>query len=127
MDSKTTTKKRILGISAYYHDSAAALIIDGEIISAVQEERFTRKKHDPSFPKEALKYCLKNSNLTLEDINAHHQVAKEFAGVRWENEGRGGKRWNRITSGLKEELDGTFLQVRVVGRSISGKGKAKKA
>ena len=46
--------KKIIGISAYYHDSAAALIIDGEIISAVQEERFTRKKHDSCFPKEAI-------------------------------------------------------------------------
>ena len=60
---------KILGISAYYHDSAVSLIVDGEIISAVQEERFTRKKHDSSFPKNALKYCLKNSNLTLIDID----------------------------------------------------------
>ncbi|MDA1045139.1 MAG: hypothetical protein O3C57_07950, partial [Verrucomicrobia bacterium] len=48
----------ILGISAYYHDSAAALIRDGEIIAAAQEERFTRKKHDPDFPLQAVKYCL---------------------------------------------------------------------
>ncbi len=48
----------ILGISAFYHDSAAALILDGEIIAAAQEERFTRKKHDPSFPVNAVKYCL---------------------------------------------------------------------
>ncbi len=61
--------KKIIGLSCYYHDSAAALIIDGEIISAVQEERFTRKKHDSSFPKEALKYCLANNNLTLKDID----------------------------------------------------------
>ena len=43
-------KKAILGISAYYHDSAAALLVDGEIVAAAQEERFTRKKHDPAFP-----------------------------------------------------------------------------
>ena len=43
----------ILGISAYYHDSAAALVVDGQIIAAAQEERFTRKKHDPDFPAEA--------------------------------------------------------------------------
>ncbi len=66
---KSINKKRVIGISAYYHDSSAALIINGEIISAVQEERFTRKKHDSSFPKEALKYCLKNNHLTLEDID----------------------------------------------------------
>ena len=62
--------KRILGISAYYHDSAASLIIDGEIISAAQEERFTRKKHDESFPENSIKYCLIKNNLSLEDIDA---------------------------------------------------------
>ena len=69
MNLKTTNPTRVIGVSAYYHDSATALIIDGEIISAVQEERFTRKKHDSSFPKEALKYCLENNNLTLKDID----------------------------------------------------------
>jgi carbamoyltransferase len=48
----------ILGISAFYHDSAAALIVDGKIIAAAQEERFTRKKHDPGFPSNAVKYCI---------------------------------------------------------------------
>ena len=69
METRVLDKKIIVGISCYYHDSAAALIINGEIISAVQEERFTRKKHDPSFPKEALKYCLENNSLTLKDID----------------------------------------------------------
>lgn len=58
----------ILGISAYYHDSAAALISDGEIIAAAQEERFTRKKHDAGFPKEAIRYCLEESGITLADV-----------------------------------------------------------
>ena len=49
---------RILGISAYYHDSAAALVVDGEIVAAAQEERFTRKKHDARFPESAVAYCL---------------------------------------------------------------------
>ena len=48
----------ILGISAFYHDSAAALIVDGKIVAAAQEERFTRRKHDPAFPAEAVRYCL---------------------------------------------------------------------
>ena len=60
---------KILGISAYYHDSAASLLVDGEIISAVQEERFTRKKHDSTFPSKAIEYCLKASNLNLSDID----------------------------------------------------------
>ena len=54
----------ILGISAFYHDSAAALIIDGKIISAAQEERFTRKKHDASYPYNAIEYVLNNSKLS---------------------------------------------------------------
>ena len=49
---------RILGISAFYHDSAAALIEDGRIVAAAQEERFTRKKHDARFPRHAVAYCL---------------------------------------------------------------------
>src|SRR4026208_812429 len=53
----------ILGISAFYHDSAAALVRDGEIVAAAQEERFTRKKHDASFPQHAIDYCLKAASL----------------------------------------------------------------
>lgn len=60
---------KIIGISAFYHDSAAALVIDGEIISAAQEERFTRKKHDHSFPKNAIEYCLQNSNISVKDLD----------------------------------------------------------
>ena len=59
----------ILGISAFYHDSAAALVIDGEIVSAVQEERFTRRKHDPRYPISSINYVLSNSKLKLEDID----------------------------------------------------------
>jgi carbamoyltransferase len=61
-------KDYLLGISCFYHDSAAVLICDGEIVSAVQEERFSRKKHDSSFPEKAIKYCLKSNNLDLRDI-----------------------------------------------------------
>ena len=61
--------KSILGISAFYHDSAAALVVDGKIISAAQEERFTRKKHDPSYPHHAVEFVLKNSNLKLSQID----------------------------------------------------------
>ena len=49
----------ILGISAFYHDSAATLVVDGEIVAAAQEERFTRRKHDPEFPSLAADYCLR--------------------------------------------------------------------
>ena len=59
----------ILGISAYYHDSAAALIRDGEIIAAAQEERFSRKKHDARFPKNAIAYCLKEAKIDLQQLD----------------------------------------------------------
>ena len=59
----------ILGISAFYHDAAAALIKDGEIIAAAQEERFTRRKHDPSFPKNAIDYCLREAGIKESDLN----------------------------------------------------------
>ena len=60
---------QILGISAFYHDSAATLIRDGMIIAAAQEERFSRKKHDPSFPKQAISYCLKEARSTVDDVD----------------------------------------------------------
>jgi carbamoyltransferase len=63
-------KKYILGVSAFYHDSAAVILENDKIIAAVQEERFTRKKQDSSFPKESIKYCLNQSGLTLNDLDA---------------------------------------------------------
>src|SRR6185436_18468306 len=65
------TNKRtvILGISAFYHDAAAAHVVDGEIVAAAQEERFTRKKHDPSFPALAVEYCLREAKISPEDLD----------------------------------------------------------
>jgi len=60
---------RILGISAFYHDSAAALVEDGRITAAVQEERFTRKKHDPGFPRHAIEYCLRQTGVGLDAVD----------------------------------------------------------
>ncbi|MCH8829533.1 MAG: hypothetical protein IID45_08155, partial [Planctomycetes bacterium] len=59
----------ILGISAFYHDSAAALVVDGEIVAAAQEERFTRKKHDPDFPTNAIDYCLQEAGIAPNDLD----------------------------------------------------------
>src|SRR5690349_16141139 len=59
----------ILGISAFYHDSAAALVVDGEIVAAAQEERFTRKKHDEQFPQVAVEYCLREAGLTADQLD----------------------------------------------------------
>ncbi len=60
---------RVLGISAFYHDSAAALLVDGKPVAAAQEERFTRKKHDPGFPENAIRYCLEEGGIDLDDVD----------------------------------------------------------
>jgi carbamoyltransferase len=72
----------LLGISAYYHDSAACLIKDGEIIAAVQEERFTRKKHDAAFPQHSIQYCLKEAKIDSNQID--HVVFYEKPFVKFE-------------------------------------------
>ena len=66
---------KILGISAFYHDSAAAITIDGKIVAAAQEERFTRKKHDPSFPTNAIRFCLVgfNTSASFKALNCLQQ------------------------------------------------------
>lgn len=63
-----TGKTHILGVSCFYHDSAACLLEDGRIIAAAQEERFSRKKHDPRFPKRAVRYCLKEADIAVHDL-----------------------------------------------------------
>jgi carbamoyltransferase len=69
---------RILGISAFYHDSAAALVIDGVIVAAAQEERFTRIRHDASFPREAVRYCLRAGGVRVEELDAVAFYEKPF-------------------------------------------------
>ncbi len=68
----------ILGISAFYHDSAACLVRDGQILAAAQEERFTRKKHDAAFPKQAVEYCLREAGLTAKDLDLVAFYEKPF-------------------------------------------------
>jgi carbamoyltransferase len=68
----------ILGISAFYHDSAACLVQDGRVISAAQEERYTRKKHDSTFPINAINFCLSNSKLTVSDLDYVAYYDKPF-------------------------------------------------
>ena len=69
---------RVLGISAFYHDSAAALVVDGQVVAAAQEERFTRRKHDPAFPSHAIRYCLQEAGLTGEEVDSVAFYEKPF-------------------------------------------------
>ena len=76
----------ILGISAFYHDSAACLVQDGDIVAAAQEERFTRRKHDYNFPKHAVDYCLKEGGLSAADmdlVGLLRQASVENSTVSW--------------------------------------------
>src|SRR3989338_5622087 len=68
----------ILGISCFYHDSSAALIKDGKVVAAAQEERFTRKKHDTSFPIKAIEYCLKSQNIDISKVEYMGFYEKPF-------------------------------------------------
>ncbi|HST31176.1 MAG TPA: carbamoyltransferase N-terminal domain-containing protein, partial [Chthoniobacterales bacterium] len=68
----------ILGLSAFYHDSAACLVRDGKIIAAAQEERFTRIKHDANFPKQAVDYCLREGGIKINDVNSVAFYEKPF-------------------------------------------------
>ncbi len=68
----------ILGISAFYHDSAACLLEDDEIIAAAQEERFTRKKHDAQFPSNAIGYCLREANISADQLDSVVFYEKPF-------------------------------------------------
>src|SRR5918995_1056286 len=69
---------RILGISAYYHDSAAAVVVDGTAVAAAQEERFTRRKHDAGFPAHAVRYCLAEASVSLSELDAVVFYEKPF-------------------------------------------------
>jgi carbamoyltransferase len=71
-------KQAILGLSAYYHDSAAAILVDGEVIAAAQEERFTRKRHDPAFPTRAARYVLEEAGIEYENLSAVAFYDKPF-------------------------------------------------
>src|SRR5438270_11504079 len=78
------TRHTILGISAYYHDSSAALVVDGEIVAAAAEERFTRLKHDSNFPSYAIQFCLEQSGLKADELDSvvfYEQPALKFTRV----------------------------------------------
>lgn len=87
----------IIGISAFYHDSSASLLKDGEIIAASQEERFTRKKHDASFPKKAIDFCLEQANISIEDVSLIVFFEKPFV------------KFERIIDSLKNTVPYGFL------------------
>jgi carbamoyltransferase len=116
----------ILGISCFYHDSAACLLKDGVIIAAAQEERFTRKKHDERFPKHAVEYCFAEAGITIDDVALVAFYDKPF--LKFErlletylnNAPKGFRSFQKaMTTWLKEKL---WMPV-VIGRELGYKGK----
>ncbi|MGB5217227.1 MAG: carbamoyltransferase N-terminal domain-containing protein [Smithella sp.] len=93
--------KRILGISAFYHDSAAALTAGGKIVAAAQEERFTRKKHTPDFPVNAIKFCLEETRLNIDGLDAVVFYDKPF--LKFERLLETDSPYMLLTAGIKEE------------------------
>ena len=88
----------VLGISAFYHDSAAAIVRDGEIVAAAQEERFTRRKFDRRFPVSAIRYCLAESALRLRELDAivfYEKPARKIERVVSEYMAHGPRGWSR--------------------------------
>jgi hypothetical protein len=79
----TANPVNILGISAFYHDSAACLVRDGEIIAAAQEERFTRKKHDAAFPKHAVEFCLRQGAIHARSGLVASRSRSKFTGFAY--------------------------------------------
>ena len=97
----------LLGLSAFYHDAAAALVVDGHIVAAAQEERFTRRKHDPSFPHHAADYCLRHAGLTSADLDGVIFYEKPL------------RKFDRLVSSnlLEAEVRAALARERVAARS----------
>jgi len=115
---------KILGISAYYHDSAAALVVDGKVVAAAQEERFTRKKHDYRFPQSAIDYCLAEGGLAPADLKQVAAVAREHLfpdGAVLAKQGQPGDELYIVVSGKvkigQRSRDGQENLLTILGRS----------
>ena len=86
----------IIGISCFYHDAAACLLVNGKLVSAAQEERFTRVKHDKSFPENAIKFCLEANDITINQVELIVFYEKPFV------------KFDRIINTLQNEAPFTF-------------------
>ena len=119
---------RILGISAYYHDSAACLVVDGRVVAAAQEERFTRKKHDASFPSRAVDYCLREAGITVAELDLvgfyEKPLVKFDAGNRWttvELTARGPRMTARLNGTLTADAeDGKYARGPIALQAAGG-------
>jgi carbamoyltransferase len=114
-----------LGISAFYHDSAAALVIDGRVVAAAQEERFTRRKQDPSFPSNAVRYTLAASGLTLDDVDAvvfYEQPSLKFRRLVATYLAFAPQGWESFRHAIPEWLRGKRRQDRILLAELAALG-----
>lgn len=112
---------KVLGISAYYHDSAAAIVGDGAILAAAQEERFTRIKHDPSFPLNAIRSCLDSCGLTLSSIDRvvfFEQPLRKFDRLIHTYLAFGAEGWRTFEPAMKAWLSSKLFQKRIISRQL---------
>lgn len=117
--------KLILGVSAYYHDSAAALVVDGAPVAAAQEERFTRKRHDSAFPSEAVKYCLREAGASLSDVSAiayYEDPSLKFRRVLATLAGAAPGGFEAFSHILPDWLSWKLRTVKTVERTVAGLG-----
>ena len=118
--------RRVLGISAFYHDSAAAYVEDGQIVAAAQEERFSRRKHDPSFPTAATAYCLEQSGLTLDELDAvvfYERPDLKFGRLTSTYLGFAPRGWESFQYAAPEWLGGKRRQDRILLRELAALGR----
>jgi len=114
----------ILGISCYYHDASAALLRDGKIVAAAEEERFTRKKHDVSFPLNAIKYCLESQNLTIDEveyIGFYEKPFLKFERVLYSYLETFPKSWKSFLSSMPSWINQKLRVMRVIRKKLKYK------
>src|SRR3989344_1452942 len=114
----------ILGISCFYHDSSAALLKDGKIVAAAQEERFTRKKHDDSFPENAIKYCLESEGISIKDVDYigfYEKPLLKFERLLYQHLETFPKSYKRFLSSLPTWLNERLMVVNVIRKKLKYK------
>ena len=107
----------ILGISAFYHDSAAAIVIDGQVVAAAQEERFSRQKHDAAFPTQAIEFCLQQANLNVADIDHvvfYEKPFKKFERILETHVSQAPHAWSRFCQSMPAWLGSKLFLAREI-------------
>ena len=114
----------ILGISAFYHDSAAAVVVDGQVVAAAQEERFSRKKHDASFPRQAIEFCLQQTGISVEELDHvvfYEKPFKKFERILETHLAQAPFAWERFCQSMPAWLGSKLFLAREIQSGLDGK------